>query len=71
MHIASNPAHKQLKTRRQAAEYLGISPHTLAVWASTKRHALPMVRIGRFAKYLQSDLDSFIERNTIGREALQ
>lgn len=57
---------QQLRTRREAAEYLGVAPQTLAVWASTKRYDLPMVKIGRHVKYRQSDLDAFIERNVIG-----
>jgi len=61
----------QLRSRREAADYLGVSPQTLAVWACTKRYDLPMIKIGRHVKYRQSDLDAFIERNTIGGEVLQ
>ena len=62
---------RELLSREQAASYLGVRPNTLAVWASTGRYDLPMVKIGRCAKYLRSDLDSFIERNTVGLETLQ
>lgn len=48
-------------TRRQAAEYLGISPSTLAVWGCTKRYNLFYVKIKSHAKYRKSDLDAFIE----------
>jgi len=61
----------QLRSRREAADYLNVSPQTLAVWACTKRYDLPMIKIGRHVKYRQSDLDAFIERNTIGGEVLQ
>ncbi len=54
-----------LLTRKQAAEYLGITPRTLAVWACVKRYGLPYVKIGRLVKYRRSDLDSFIEHRTI------
>jgi len=53
-----------LLTRRQAAEYLGVSPQTLAVWACTGRYNLPLVRVGRLAKYRRCDLDSWIARRT-------
>ena len=55
-----------LLTRKDAAEYLGITEHTLAVWQSTNRYGLPCVKIGRLAKYRKSDLDEFIQRRTTG-----
>lgn len=54
-----------LLDRRQAAAYLGVTPHTLAIWACTQRYQLPYVRVGRLAKYRKEDLDAFIEKNTI------
>ncbi len=56
-------------TRREAAEYLGLAPATLEVWASTGRYALPYVKIGRRAFYRRSDLNAFIERRTVGGAA--
>lgn len=64
-------ANDPLRSRREAANYLGVAPQTLAVWACTKRYHLPLVKIGRHVKYRQSDLDAFIERNTYGGEELQ
>ena len=55
-----------LLTRKEAARYLGVSARTLAVWACTKRWGLPMVKIGRLAKYRKADLDAFIEQRTVG-----
>lgn len=54
-----------LLTRREAAAYLGVTPETLAVWASTRRYPLRFVKIGRLAKYRKSDLDTFINSRTI------
>ncbi len=54
-----------LLTRKEAAEYLGITVNTLAVWACAKRYPLPYVKIGRSVKYRRSDLDNFIKRRTI------
>lgn len=57
-----------LVSRDEAAAYLGVSPKTLATWASTKRYPLSMVKIGRVVKYRLSDLDAFIESRTTGNE---
>lgn len=59
--IGVNPA---LLSRKEAAVYLGVSEQTLAIWKSTGRYALPVVKVGRLAKYRRSDLDGFLERNT-------
>jgi predicted site-specific integrase-resolvase len=58
-----------LLNREVAAEYLGVSPKTLAVWACTKRYNLPVIKIGRLAKYRKSDLDAFITKRTVGGES--
>lgn len=58
----------ELVTRQDAAAYLGVKPHTLAVWACTRRHPLPFVRVGRLVKYRKADLEAFIARNTMGSE---
>lgn len=55
-----------LLTREQAATYLGVSPRTLAVWKSTGRYNLPVVKIGNRAKYRVTDLDALISRRTVG-----
>jgi excisionase family DNA binding protein len=57
---ASHSNQDPLLSRAQAAAYLGLSPRTLAIWATTKRYDLKMVKIGRLAKYRRSDLDAFI-----------
>lgn len=51
--------------RQQAAEYLGVTEGTLAVWASTGRYQLPFIKVGRKVFYRQSDLDVFIESNIV------
>lgn len=55
----------ELLTRGQAADYLGITSSTLAVWASVKRYNLPYVKVGRLVKYRRADLDAFISRRTV------
>ncbi len=54
-----------LLTRDQAAEYLGVTSRTLAVWACTKRYNLPYVKMGRLVKYRRVDLEAFIARRTV------
>lgn len=58
---ASLPA---LLTRAQAAEFLGVTPGTLAVWHSTGRHSLPVVHVGAAVRYKISDLEKWIESRT-------
>ena len=55
----------QLVERSEAAKILGVATQTLAVWASTKRYALPYVKIGRRVKYRLSDLEAFIQARTV------
>ncbi|MHA1540337.1 MAG: helix-turn-helix domain-containing protein [Alphaproteobacteria bacterium] len=55
---------ERLLSRDEAANMLGTTSGTLAVWASTGRYTLPFVKIGSLVKYRQSDLTAFIERQT-------
>jgi len=63
--IQTSKAKSNLLTRPEAAEYLGVTPQTLAVWASTRRYDLAFTKIGRLVKYRLSDLDAFIESRLI------
>jgi len=58
----------KLLTRKEAAELLGTTEGTLAVWACNKRYNLPIVKVGRLVKYRLSDLMNFIEENTTGKK---
>ncbi len=51
----------QLLTPEQAAEILGVSPHTLGVWRSVKRYGLPYVKVGRKVMYRPEHIENFIE----------
>lgn len=64
-------ATSNLISRKDAAEYLGVSPQTLAIWASTKRNSLPYAKIGRLAKYRKDDLEAFVAKNIISSGVLQ
>lgn len=65
MQTATVPA-TDLLTREQAAEYIGCKPQTLAVWHSTRRYDLPVVKVGRLARYRRRDLDAWLESRTVG-----
>jgi predicted DNA-binding transcriptional regulator AlpA len=57
--------HERLVSRQQAAEFLGLSAQTLAVWAMKGIH-LPVVKVGaRAVRYRVSDLEKFIEVQTV------
>jgi excisionase family DNA binding protein len=60
---------ERLLSRKEAAELLGIHEMTLAVWQSTKRYQIPIVKVGRLAKYRYADLMQFIESRTINKPA--
>ena len=49
----------------QAAPYLGVTPHTLAVWRCNKRHAIPYIKVGRLVKYRPADLDIWLASRTV------
>jgi excisionase family DNA binding protein len=61
-----NYAQDPLFTPPQAAEYLGISPGTLAVWRCAKRYPLAFIKVGRLVKYRQSELNRFLNDRSIG-----
>lgn len=75
MAIVSSQSTTKLLTRPEAADYLGVTAATLAVWASTGRYALPMVKMGRRSVYRLSDLEAFIASrvvtSTLEAEALR
>jgi predicted site-specific integrase-resolvase len=55
----------RLLNRVEAAEFLGVRPQTLAIWATTGRYGLTLIKVGRLAKYRRSDLEKFLERRTV------
>lgn len=50
---------------KEAANILGVTPETLAVWRCTKRYELPYIKIGRRVMYRVRDISEFIERNIV------
>jgi len=52
-------------TPTQAAQILGVSKDTLAVWRCTKRYPLPYLKMGRKVFYCAADLVNFIKLRTV------
>lgn len=64
--ISGNPDRaKKLITRAEAAEYLGVKPGTLEVWATNQRYDLKYIKVGRSVRYRIADLEAFIESRTV------
>lgn len=60
-------ANDRLVTRKEAAEILGIKLGTLAEWAVKRKDRpsrdLPVIKVGKLAKYRLSDIEQFIVQN--------
>jgi hypothetical protein len=56
-----------LLSRKEAAEYLGVKEITLAIWKSTQRYPIPIVKVGRLVKYRFGDLLEFVENRTVNK----
>ena len=55
---------EELKTPKEAADFLKVKEQTLAVWRCRGINNLPFVKAGRSIRYRGSDLEAFLERNT-------
>lgn len=51
-------------TPAEAAEALGVTTGTLAVWRCTKRYQLPFVKVGSKIFYRTEDIQSFLDNRT-------
>jgi excisionase family DNA binding protein len=49
----------------EAAKYLSVSEHTLAIWRCTKRYPLKYIKVGRLVRYRVTDLDAFLTQRTV------
>lgn len=58
-----------LLSRIEAANYLNISPHTLAEWNSRGHPAIPYFKLGKKCCYSQSDLDEFLQSRRVNGPA--
>jgi excisionase family DNA binding protein len=60
----------RLLTTDEAAEFLGVSAGTLAVWRSVARYPLPYCKIGRNVRYQESDLLAWMESRKVHQAEL-
>jgi len=60
--MANKNTPNPLLNRKQAAQYLGVSPGTLAVWDCTKQKGLNPILIGKLVHYQLADLDHFLDQ---------
>ncbi len=51
---------QRLLDTRAAADYLGLKPATLEIWRTNGRYDLPYFKVGRWVRYRQGDLDSWL-----------
>ncbi len=58
-----------LKTRVQAAAFLGVKPQTLASWQSNQRYGIPIIKVGRLVRYRTRDLEAWLDRRTLRPDA--
>ena len=49
-----------------AAQFLGVTVGTLAVWRCARRYPLPYTKIGKSVKYRLRDLEAFARSRTVG-----
>jgi excisionase family DNA binding protein len=58
----------RLLTTDEAAEFLGVSAGTLAVWRCVSRYPLPYIKIGHNVRYDEADLAAWIESRKVRQE---
>jgi len=63
MSITSSKA--RLLTTDEAAELLGVSAGTLAVWRCVSRYPLPYIKIGHNVRYDEADLLAWVESRKV------
>lgn len=61
--------HISLLSVEQAAQFLGVSKQTLAVWRCEKRYPLPYVKVGARVRYRIADLETFVASRTVSAAA--
>lgn len=56
-----------IKTSKEAADYLNLSHRTLNKWRSEKTTNLPYFRVGKSIRYSKADLDAYIAGHTVNK----
>ena len=59
-----NQQERELLNTEQAADFLGLSPATLANFRCTGRHGIKFIKLGKSVRYRRSDLEKFMDSCT-------
>jgi predicted site-specific integrase-resolvase len=51
-----------LLTRKEAAEMLGLKPHTLCVWSQTGKN-LKVIKNGTYIRYRKEDIEEYLQNH--------
>jgi len=55
----------ELLDTKQAAQVLTLKSQTLDLWRTTKRVAIPYLKLGRSVRYRRGDLTAYLERSVV------
>ena len=55
----------QLLNNREAADFIGVQPHTLETWRTVKRYAIPYTKVGGKVYYFAEDLLAWLESRRV------
>ena len=61
--MSQTPLQRRLLTVQEAAEYTGVSPHTLYTMVSQRR--IPYVKVGRLTRFDLELLNQWLKQHTV------
>ena len=62
--VEMNNRKAQFLTKREVAEYLGLSIYTIDAWVSERRE-IPFIKMGRRVMFDMNDVINWIEKNKV------
>jgi len=65
MQMEETRQHSDLMNREEAAEYLRLSPRTLANWQCSGRKKVPCFKVGRLVFYRKPELEKWLELHAV------
>ncbi len=66
----NNSTTDKLLTAQETAEILGVKLQTLATWRCTKRGGPPFIKVGALIRYRLSEVERWLQRQTITPEPI-
>jgi hypothetical protein len=61
----------QLLNNREAADFIGMQPHTLETWRAAKRYPIPYTKVGGKVFYFAEDLIEWLQSRKVHAGELQ